>query len=58
VQDCLRNEARFSTVGDIRPQQPKTLSEASVRNSVQRSALYRELSHIARPAVRTGAATQ
>jgi pyruvate-ferredoxin/flavodoxin oxidoreductase len=58
VQDYLRNEGRFTMVGDISPQQLRTLSEASVRNSVQRSALYRELSHIAPPPVRTEAAPQ
>ncbi len=49
VRDYLQNETRFSMVEKIDPDRFKQLSLASVRNTAQRLALYKELSHIAYP---------
>ena len=49
VRDYLQNETRFSMVEKIDPDRFKQLSQASVRNTAQRLALYKELSHIAYP---------
>jgi pyruvate-ferredoxin/flavodoxin oxidoreductase len=52
VKDYLRNESRFAMVGDISPQQFRSLSDSSVRNTTERLALYKELAHIALPQAR------
>ncbi|HUO09241.1 MAG TPA: pyruvate:ferredoxin (flavodoxin) oxidoreductase [Phycisphaerae bacterium] len=49
VADYMRNETRFAMVEKIDPVRFKELSEASVRNTAQRLALYKELSHISYP---------
>ncbi len=49
VTEYLRNETRFAMVEKINPQRFRELSEASVRNTAQRLALYKELSQIALP---------
>jgi pyruvate-ferredoxin/flavodoxin oxidoreductase len=49
VRDYLRNETRFAMVEKIDPARFKELSEASVRNTAQRLALYQELAKITLP---------
>jgi len=49
VRDYLRNETRFAMVEKIDPERFARLSEASVRNTAQRLALYQELGKIAFP---------
>ncbi len=49
VRDYLRNETRFAMVEKIDPVRFRNLSEASVRNTAQRLALYQELAKIAFP---------
>jgi pyruvate-ferredoxin/flavodoxin oxidoreductase len=49
VRDYLRNETRFAMVEKIDPERFARLSEASVRNTAQRLALYQELGKIAYP---------
>jgi pyruvate-ferredoxin/flavodoxin oxidoreductase len=49
VRDYLRNETRFAMVEKIDPVRFREFSEASVRNTAQRLALYKELSQIAFP---------
>jgi pyruvate-ferredoxin/flavodoxin oxidoreductase len=49
ARDYMRNETRFAMVEKIDPKRFKVLSDASVRNTAERLALYRELSQIAYP---------
>ncbi|HWB53340.1 MAG TPA: thiamine pyrophosphate-dependent enzyme, partial [Tepidisphaeraceae bacterium] len=49
VRDYLRNETRFAMVEKISKERFNALSEASVRNTAQRLALYKALSHISLP---------
>jgi pyruvate-ferredoxin/flavodoxin oxidoreductase len=49
VRDYLRNETRFAMVEKIDPERFRRLSEASVRNTAQRLALYQELAKIGYP---------
>ena len=49
VRDYLRNETRFAMVEKIDPVRFRNLSEASVRNTSQRLALYQELAKISYP---------
>jgi len=49
VRDYLRNETRFAMVEKIDPTRFRNLSEAAVRNTSQRLALYQELAKIAFP---------
>jgi pyruvate-ferredoxin/flavodoxin oxidoreductase len=49
VRDYLRNETRFAMVEKIDRERFARLSQASVRNTAQRLALYKELSRISLP---------
>ena len=49
VRSYLRNETRFAMVEKIDPERFRRLSEARVRNTADRLALYHELGHIAYP---------
>jgi pyruvate-ferredoxin/flavodoxin oxidoreductase len=52
VLDYFRNETRFAVVADHNPQQCRSLSEASMSNTAQRLALYKDLAHIVFPSKR------
>lgn len=47
VRDYLRNETRFSMIEKINPERFRELSEAAVRNTAERLALYRQLADFA-----------
>jgi len=49
VRDYLRNETRFSMIEKINPERFRMLSEASVRNTAERLALYSQLASFAFP---------
>ena len=57
VRDYLRNETRFAMVEKIDPVRFRELSQASVQNTAERLALYKELSHIAFPSADAAAST-
>ena len=57
VHNYLRNETRFAMVEKIDAERFRRLSEARVRNTADRLALYRELAHIAYPYGQPSAAT-
>jgi pyruvate-ferredoxin/flavodoxin oxidoreductase len=49
VRDYMRNETRFSMIEKINPERFRMLSEASVRNTAERLALYTQLAGFAFP---------
>ncbi len=49
VRDYLRNETRFSMVEKMNPERFRELSEAAVRNTAERLALYTQLAGFAIP---------
>ena len=49
VRDYLRNETRFSMIEKMNPERFRMLSEASVRNTAERLALYSQLASFAFP---------
>ena len=49
VRDYLRNETRFSMIEKMNPERFRMLSEASVRNTAERLALYSRLASFAFP---------
>jgi pyruvate-ferredoxin/flavodoxin oxidoreductase len=49
VRDYLRNETRFSMIEKMNPERFRLLSEASVRNTAERLALYSQLAGFAFP---------
>ncbi len=52
VRDYLRNETRFSMIEKIDPERFRVLSDAAVRNTTERLALYTELASISFPEVK------
>ena len=57
VRDYLRNETRFSMIEKMNPERFRMLSEASVRNTAERLALYSQLASFAFPEIQAPAQT-